>query len=288
MAAVAPAIAGSVSSVERRRGFGWIKGVTIPGRIALGMFVLISFIAVFAGFLEPHDTALAAGPAFHAPSWQFPFGTDDAGRDQFSRVIAGLQTTWLSALGVIAVGLLIGGSIGLIAGAAGGWVDGLLMRGTDAFLALPAAVLAIAVVAALGPSLMHTLIAVSILWWPYYARLIRTEVRALAARPFFEAARLAGTSHRRLLLRHLLPGVLPVAIVAASLDIANAITILAGLSFLGLGAAPPAAELGSMTAGGLPELLTAWWLPVIPALAIFVLCLVGNFAGDSLRDLVDR
>jgi peptide/nickel transport system permease protein len=288
MAAVAPTLSSPAAQIDRRRGFGWIRGVAIPGRIALGLFALISLVAVFAGLLEPHGTSIAAGPAFHAPSWQFPFGTDDAGRDQFSRVIAGLQTTWLSALGVIALGLLVGGTIGLIAGAAGGWTDGFLMRCTDAFLALPAAVLAIAVVAALGPSLMHTLIAVSILWWPYYARLIRTEVRALAARPFFEAALLAGTSRRRLLLRHLLPGVLPVAIVAASLDIANAITILAGLSFLGLGAAPPAAELGSMTAGGLPELLTAWWLPIIPALAIFVLCLVGNFAGDSLRDLADR
>jgi peptide/nickel transport system permease protein len=206
----------------------------------------------------------------------------------FSRVIAGIQSTWLSSLGVIAVGLLIGGSIGLIAGAAGGWLDAVLMRTTDLFLALPASVLAIAVVAALGPSLFHTLVAVSILWWPYYARVMRIEVRSLAARPHMEAAILAGTSRRRRLGRHLLPGAIPVCIVAASLDIANAIIILATLSFLGLGAQPPSPELGSMTASGATDLLTSSWLAIYPALAIFVLCLVGNIAGDTIRDMVDR
>lgn len=280
---------GTVAAAPGRRpGFGWMRGMRAPAKLALALFLLISLLAILAPLLEPHDTRLAAGHAFEEPSWTFPFGTDEAGRDMFSRVLAGLQTTWLAALGVIAVGLLVGGTVGVVAGAAGGWVDGLLMRCTDAFLALPAAVLAIAVVSALGPSLLNSLIAVSILWWPYYARLIRVEVRGLAARPFYEAAKLAGTSRRRLLLRHLLPGVIPVAIVAASLDIANAVIILAGLSFLGLGAAAPAAELGSMTAIGLPELLTAWWLPIIPALAAFALCLVGNLAGDALRDLVDR
>lgn len=287
MAAVAPTIP-TEKRVERRPGFQWVRGIGVPGTVALFFLALITLVALLAGVLEPHGIKTAAGPSFEGPSWKYPFGTDDAGRDQFSRVLAGLQTTWFAALGVIAGGILIGGTIGLIAGAAGGAVDGFLMRATDAFLALPATVLAIAVVAALGPSLLNGLIAVSIVWWPWYARLVRIEVRALASRPFYEAAKLAGTSKWRLLGRHLLPGVLPVAIVAASLDIANAIAVLAALSFLGLGAAPPAAELGSMTANGLPELLVAWWLPVIPALAIFVLCLVGNFAGDAMRDLVDR
>ena len=143
------------------------------------------------------------------------------------------------------------------------------MRFTDVFLALPSIVLAIAVAAALGPSLPHTLIAVGIVWWPYYARLIRAEVRALAARPHLEAARLAGTSLPRRLIRHLLPGALPVAAVAASLDIANVIIVLSGLSFIGLGAQQPAPELGSMTSAGLPYLLTNWWIAVIPGIGVF-------------------
>jgi peptide/nickel transport system permease protein len=205
-----------------------------------------------------------------------------------SRVLLGVQTTWLTALLIIAIGVLIGGAVGLIAGAAGGLVDSGLMRITDLFLAMPAAVLAISVVAAMGPSLTHIVIAVSILWWPYYARLIRIQVRDLAARPHLEAARLAGCKRRRLVLRHLLPGAVPVAIVAASLDMGGAIGLLAGLSFLGLGTPPPSPELGAMTATGSTQMLTAWWLAVFPALAVFLLCLVSNVAGDTLRDLVDR
>ncbi len=287
MAAVEP-IRADVQSTPARYWLQPLRGLTVPMWIALGALLLITLIAIFAPLLEPHNPRLAAGPAYESPSWTFPFGTDAAGRDMFSRVIAGIQSTWLSALAVIAAGLLIGGAIGLIAGATGGWTDAVLMRTTDLFLALPASVLAIAVVAALGPSLFHTLVAVSILWWPYYARVIRVEVRSLAARPYMEAARLAGTSRRRRLARHLLPGAIPVSVVAASLDIANAIIILATLSFLGLGAQPPSPELGSMTATGATDLLTSWWLAIFPGLAIFVLGLVGNVAGDTIRDMVDR
>jgi len=257
-------------------------------RLALGGLVLITVIAVFGPLLAPHDPRLASGPPLHAPGAAFPFGTDVVGRDLFSAVLSGVRSTWLSALAVIAGGVIIGGIIGLVAGAYGGWVDNLLMRITDIFLALPAPILAIAVVVALGPSLAHTLIAISILWWPYYARLVRAEVRALAARPHLEAARLAKTTALRRLTRHLLPGAVPIVIVAASLDIANLIIVLAGLSFLGLGAQPPAPELGSMMANGLPYLLNSWWIPIIPGLAVFVLSLVGNLAGDSIRDLVER
>jgi peptide/nickel transport system permease protein len=269
-------------------GTDLLRRLRWPDRLALGALALITLIAVFGPLMAPHDPRLAAGPPLHAPSAAYPFGTDVVGRDAFSAVLDGVRSTWLSALAVIAGGVLIGGIIGLVAGAYGGWLDGLLMRITDIFLALPAPILAIAVVVALGPSLAHTLIAISILWWPYYARLVRAEVRALAARPHLEAARLAKTSALRRLARHLLPGAVPVVIVAASLDIANLIIVLAGLSFLGLGAQPPAPELGSMTANGLPYLITSWWIPIIPGLAVFLLSLVGNLAGDSIRDLVER
>ena len=160
------------------------------------------------------------------------------GRDIFSRVLLGARASWFSALAVVGYGVAVGGLIGLTAGSVGGWVDGLLMRITDAFLALPGPVLAIAVVAALGPSLWHTLIAVSIVWWPFYARIVRGEIRALAARPHVEAARLGGAGRVRIALRHLLPGALAPTLVAASLDVGNLVLTLAALSFLGLGRLP--------------------------------------------------
>jgi peptide/nickel transport system permease protein len=160
------------------------------------------------------------------------------------------------------------------------------MRITDAFLSLPAPVLAIAVVAALGPSFVHTLIAVSIVWWPFYARLVRGEIAGLAARPHVEAAKLAGVSSFRLAGRHLLPGAVPNALVAASLDIGTLILTLAALSFLGLGQAAPAPELGADSARNLSYFLQQWWVPVMPGLGVLVLALVANIAGDCLRNLM--
>jgi peptide/nickel transport system permease protein len=174
----------------------------------------------------------------------------------------------------------------LVAGSAGGWIDTVLMRFTDVFLALPGPVLAIAVVAALGPSLPHTLLAVAIVWWPFYSRIVRGEVKALAARPHLNAARLAGVGRVRLAVRHLLPGAIPATLVTASLDVGNLVLTLASLSFLGLGAPDPAPELGAMSAQGLPYLLTDWWVPVMPALGILFLALASNLAGDGLRDLM--
>jgi peptide/nickel transport system permease protein len=264
------------------------RGMPVSDRVALGALALVLLVAIAGPLLEPHNPRLAAGIPYQSPNGSFPFGTDDAGRDMLSRCLTGLQVTMLSGVVIVAVGLLIGGIVGLVAGAAGGWVDAVLMRATDLFLALPAPVLAIAVVAAFGPSLFHTLIAISIFWWPYYARLIRTEVKALAARPHIEAVKLAGVGRSRRLIRHLLPGAIPTAIVAASLDVGSAITLLASLSFLGLGAQPPMPELGSMTATGVADLQTAWWLAGIPALAVFAVVLVANIAGDAVRDSVER
>jgi peptide/nickel transport system permease protein len=288
MAAIEPIDLSARAALPRRSRFSGLLSVSFPDRLALAALGLVTFIAVLAPVLAPHDPRRQIGTPYASPSSAFPLGTDEAGRDMLSRVLLGVQTTWLTALLIIVIGVLIGGAVGLIAGAAGGWVDSGLMRITDLFLAMPAAVLAISVVAAMGPSLTHIVIAVSILWWPYYARLIRVQVRDLAARPHLEAARLAGCKRRRLVLRHLLPGAVPVAIVAASLDMGGAIGLLAGLSFLGLGTPPPSPELGAMTATGSTQMLTAWWLAAFPALAVFLLCLVANVAGDTLRDLVDR
>jgi len=182
--------------------------------------------------------------------------------------------------------LLIGGVVGLVAGASGGRVDTVLMRFTDLFLALPGALVAIAIVAALGSGLRNTLIGVAIVWWPYYARILRGEVKALAARPHVEAAKLAGVGRVRILTRHLLPGVVPTAVVTASLDIGNVILLLAALSFLGLGQQAPAPELGADTARALSQVLSQWWVPGIPGMAVLLLSLIANLGGDGIRSLM--
>jgi len=250
---------------------------------------LVTVLAAFGGLLAPHDPVQPVGDIALSPgSPGYLLGTDGIGRDILSRTLVGMRASWFAALFVVLVGLLIGGLIGLIAGAFGGWVDSLLMRMTDLFLALPGALVAIAVVAAIGPSLRNTLIAVSIVWWPYYARIIRGEVRAIAARPHIEAARLSGVGQGRLIWRHILPGAIPAAIVAASLDVGNVILLLAALSFLGLGQPAPAPELGADTARNLSLLLVDWWVPVIPGLAVLLLALVANLGGDGLRHILGR
>jgi peptide/nickel transport system permease protein len=261
--------------------------VSTIDRTAIGVLLALTVLCFVLPWLVPHSTTKPVGDAFIAPGHHgFWFGTDEVGRDLLSRVLIGLRASWLASLAVIASGLIIGGIIGLIAGGSGGWIDSALMRITDVFLALPGPVLAIAVVAALGPSLEHTLLAVAIVWWPFYARIVRGEVRALAARPHMEAARLAGVKRVRLMLRHLMPGAVPAALVTASLDVGNLVLTLAALSFLGLGAPAPAPELGAMAARGLPYLLEQWWVPVIPGLAVFILALIANLAGDGLRDMI--
>jgi peptide/nickel transport system permease protein len=255
--------------------------------LGVSLILLVTLIAVAVPVLAPHDPLVPVGMPLQAPGKDgFLLGTDSVGRDILSRVLFGVRSSWFAALVVVAVGLLIGGVIGLIAGATGGWVDATLMRITDGFLSLPAPVLAIAVVAALGPGFVHTLIAVSIVWWPFYARLIRGEITRLAARPHVEAARLAGVGPIRVALRHLLPGAVPNALVAASLDLGTLILTLAALSFLGLGQSAPAPELGADAARNLSYFLQQWWVPVMPGLGVLALALIGNIAGDSLRNLM--
>ncbi|MDT5069419.1 MAG: peptide/nickel transport system permease protein [Mycobacterium sp.] len=254
---------------------------------AVGMVPLVTVVAVAIPLISPHDPLVPVGMPLQAPGKDgFLLGSDSVGRDILSRLLYGVQSSWFAALAVVAIGLLFGGLVGLIAGATGGWVDSTLMRITDGFLSLPAPVLAIAVVAALGPGFVHTLVAVSIVWWPFYARLVRGEVARLAARPHIEAAKLAGVGRIRLAMRHLLPGAVPNALVAASLDIGTLILTLAALSFLGLGQSAPAPELGADSARNLTYFLQQWWVPVMPGLAVLVLALIANIAGDGLRNLM--
>lgn len=249
--------------------------------------VLITVIALAAPLLAPHDPLATVGPSLKGPSSSNLLGTDDVGRDVLSRVLYGTRTSWFSGIAVVGIGAIFGLMVGLIAGIRGGWVDTVLMRITDAGLALPGPVIAIAVAVALGPSLIHTLIAVTIVWWPWYARVIRGETRAVVVRPHFDAARLAGVGGFRLALRHVVPGVMPALIVCASVDLGYLILTLAGLSFLGLGAPAPAPELGAMANQGLEFLFSFPWIALAPAVVVFILAVAANLAGDGLRDLLE-
>jgi peptide/nickel transport system permease protein len=255
----------------------------------VALLAVVTVVALSAPILAPHDPiATVAAPFLPPGHGGLLLGSDTVGRDVMSRVLYGMRISWFAALAVVGFGMLFGGTVGLIAGSSGGWIDDVLMRITDLFLALPAPVMAIAIGAALGPGLFHTLLAVSVVWWPFYARVIRGEVRRLAARPHIEAARLSGTGRIRLVARHILPGALPTAVVTGSLDIGGLILTLAGLSFLGLGQAAPAPELGADSARTLTFLLQYWWIPIMPGIAVMILALVGNIAGDSVRNLLER
>jgi peptide/nickel transport system permease protein len=255
--------------------------------IGIGVFLLLIVAAVLAPLLAPDNPTVPTSQPFLAPFHGANLlGTDEVGFDILSRVLYGLRTSLVAVALVVSSGVVIGGLIGLVAGVMGGWVDDVLMRLTDLFLALPGPVLAIAVVAALGPSQAHTLIGVGIVWWPFYSRIMRAEIVRLKARPHLEAAALAGCSPARRAVRHLLPGAMPAILVTASLDVGNLVLTLAALSFLGLGAPAPAPELGAMAARGLQYLLQEWWVAVMPGIAIFVLALTANIAGDGIRDLL--
>jgi peptide/nickel transport system permease protein len=269
---------------------------SISGRLAkLGKLELAAIIA-FTGLtlfllvvplFVPFSTTDAVGSQLTGTSGSHWFGIDEQGRDVLSRCLMGMRASWFSAWVVIASGILIGGTIGLIAGMTGGWVDNVLMRITDVFLAMPGPLLVLAVVSAMGPTLQHTLIAVAIVWWPFYARIVRGEVKSIMARSHIEAARMGGAGRFRIAFKHVLPGTWGAILVTASLDIGALMLTLAGLSFLGLGSPPPAPELGAMTSRGLSYLFTSWWVPVFPALCVFVLAFVGNLAGDAVRDVVE-
>lgn len=246
---------------------------------------LVLLVLVGPGLLS-HNTTDLVGTPLSRPSGAHLLGIDDQGYDLLTRVAHAARTSLLSAFVVIASGVVIGGLIGLVAGVTGGFVDALLMRFTDLFLALPGPLLVLAVVAALGPSINHTLIGVAVVWWPWYARIVRGQVHATMALPHVEAARLGGLGRARIAFKHVLPGSFSPLIVTASLDIGNVILLLASLSFLGLGSPDGTPELGAMTARGLTYLFTGWWVAVWPAAIITLLALVGNFAGDAIRELV--
>jgi peptide/nickel transport system permease protein len=252
------------------------------------VLLLVSLLAVFAPWIAPYDPLATSWAAVRrAPSAAHWFGTDEVGRDLLSRTIWGARAS-LSA-GVIAVTIAVGAGvpIGMLAGYVGGWVDAVIGRLTDAMLAVPFLILAIALAAFLGPSLGNAMIAIGVTATPIFVRLARGQVLAARAEDWVEAARAVGNPPARILLRHILPNILPPVMVQATLAVAAAIIAEASLSFLGLGQQPPAPSWGSMLNTAQRFLTQAPWMAVFPGIAIFLTVLAFNLFGDGLRDALD-
>jgi peptide/nickel transport system permease protein len=266
---------------------GYLRGSVLNG-VALFLVAVVLFLAFFGRSIAPHPpTAMDLAQRLRAPSLAHPFGTDEFGRDLLSRVIAGASISMRAAATVLVLASGVGFVVGCSAGLLGGWVDEILMRVTDLFLAFPALVLAIAVAATLGPSLTNTMIALSTVYWPWYARLIRGQVLSLRERDYILAARCIGASTARIVWRHLLPNVLPILITQLTLDVGYVVLSTAGLSFLGLGAQPPTPEWGAMIMTGRGYMRESWWYTTFPGLALAWTVLGFNLLGDGLRDFLD-
>jgi peptide/nickel transport system permease protein len=256
----------------------------------LGLIVLLLLVAVaaLAPWIAPQDPyAQNLADRLQPPSGAHWLGTDALGRDILSRLIYGSRITLFIVGTVALIAPIIGLFIGTVAGFAGGWVDQILMRVTDIFLAFPKLILALAFVAALGPSIGNAVLALALTAWPPYARLARAETLTVRHADFIAAARLQGAGPLRLLVRHVWPLCVSSLIVRVALDMAGIILSAAGLGFLGLGAQPPLPEWGAMISDGRTYILDFWWVAAMPGLAIFIVSMAFNLLGDGLRDVLD-
>jgi peptide/nickel transport system permease protein len=261
----------------------WSSPLGIVGAvIALAWIV----VAILAPVIEPHDPLAQNLPILQAPGQGTFMGTDELGRDVFSRVISGAGVTIPLALLLVVLSVLIGAILGAIAGFFGRWVDELIMRVTDLVMAFPTVILAMVIAAALGASLLNAVFAALIVSWPSYARLTRGLVLGLRNSNYVISGQLLGFSPVRSLVRDIAPNILGPIVVLASLDVGTAILLLSGLSFLGLGAKPPTAEWGSMVSDAIQN-FDSWWLGLFPGLAILTIVVAFNFVGDALRDALD-
>jgi len=256
--------------------------------VGLGIVVLLLLTAAFAPLLATHSPTLGLlGDRLEPPSAEHWLGTDELGRDIYSRIVHGSRLTlYIVGLVVIMVGP-VGLLVGTVAGYAGGWLDVVLMRITDIFLAFPRLILALAFVAALGPGIENAIIAIAITAWPPYARIARAETLTIRKADFIAAATLQGASSGRIIVHHVMPLCTSSVIVRLTLDMAGIILTAAGLGFLGLGAQPPLPEWGAMISSGRQYLLEQWWVATMPGIAIFVVSLGFNLLGDGLRDVLD-
>ncbi|MFA8386839.1 MAG: ABC transporter permease [Pelagibaca sp.] len=272
----------------------WYKGwLTLRSNTLamLGLFVLAFLIlcAIFAPFLATHDPfaqdlgnrLLAPGQGGHL------FGTDSLGRDIYSRLLYGARISIYIVLLVVMVAPLVGLIVGTVSGYAGGWIDIVLMRITDIFLAFPRLILALAFVAALGAGIENAVLAISLTAWPPYARIARAETLTIRNSDYIHAIKLQGAGPFRIVTKHIWPLCISSLVIRVTLDMAGIILTAAGLGFLGLGAQPPSPEWGAMISDGRQYILDHWWVATIPGIAIFAISLAFNLLGDGMRDVLD-
>ncbi|MCA0417898.1 MAG: ABC transporter permease [Proteobacteria bacterium] len=267
----------------------WLAFKRNPMAVAgLAIIVLLLLIAAFAPIIAPFDPiAQALDKRLLPPSTTNWFGTDALGRDIFSRIVYGTRITLVIVLLVVVTVGPFGLLIGAISGYYGGWVDRLLMRITDVFLAFPRLVLALAFVAALGPGIVNAIIAIAITTWPPYARVARAETMVIRNQDYIAAMRLQGASQARIIWKHVVPMCMSSLIVRTTFDMAGIILTAAGLGFLGLGAQPPMPEWGAMISAGREQIFDQWWVATFPGVAICIVALGFNLLGDGLRDVMD-
>jgi peptide/nickel transport system permease protein len=259
----------------------------------ISLLVILAFVlgAVFAPYLTPYPEEGRGEPnianKFLPPGPGHPLGTDYLGRDLLARILFGGRSSLSIGFMVVFIAVAVGTPLGAIAGYFGGWVDEIIMRVTDMFLAFPPLLLAIAIAAALGPSFTNAMIAIAFTWWPWYTRLVRAQTVSLRERSFIEAARGMGVDNRTIILRHILPNVMTPVLVQGTMDIGSAILTGAAMSFIGLGTQPPTPDWGKMVATGRIYFMNQPWFATYPGLAIFLVTLAFNLLGDTLRDVAD-
>lgn len=262
---------------------------SVKGVIGLGLLGVVILIGIFAPMLIPFEqsTKMYMTARLSSPSWAHPFGTDQLGRDLLFRVLLGARTSLEIAVTAVVTSVVLGLPLGMVSGYFGGQIDNVLMRLVDTLLAFPALLLALTISAVLGPNTQNTIIAIGVAFTPYLARIIRGEALRVAQMPYVEAARASGTTNLMILIRHVLPNIMPPVIVQSTISLAFAILAEAGLSFLGLGTQPPAASWGLMIQASRDYLDIAPWTALVPGLAVAATVLGLNMFGDVLRDVLD-
>ncbi|GAB4542846.1 MAG: ABC transporter permease [Anaerolineae bacterium] len=255
--------------------------------VILALIILALFGLWIAPYPDQGQGRTNVPDRFLPPSPEYWLGTDQLGRDVLSRIIIGSKIALGVPALVVTVAVAVGAPLGALAGFAGRWLDSLIMRLTDLFLAFPSLLLAVAIVAALGPSLTNAMLAIAISWWPWYTRLVRGVTLSLRERYFVEAARSIGVSKRTIIWRHILPNCVTPILVQATIDFGTVILAEGSLAFIGLGTQPPAPDWGLMVSQGRSYILDQWWISTFPGLAIFVSVLAFNLLGDTLRDILD-
>lgn len=292
-------------SEQRQRFFGnWFDRFIEPGstvwyfsrdRLAMICFIFLLIVilaALFAPWLTSYPEQGLGVPniteKFQPPSLTYPLGTDSLGRDLWARILYGARTSLLIGFSIVILGGVIGVASGAIAGYFGGWTDEMIMRITDIFLSFPPLLFAITLAAVLEPSIRNTIIAITLVWWPWYTRIVRGQVISVREQNYVRAARAIGVADFTIIWRHIIPNVMGPVLVQATLDLGAAILTAAALSFLGLGTRPPTADWGVMVNEGRQHLLSGrWWLAIFPGLALFLTAMALNLVGDGIRDAAD-